>query len=50
VIVLVGVVAVLGMDFRSRAEELPGAGAELAYPAGSDRQPYIISPPGWYPL
>jgi hypothetical protein len=46
VIGFVGVVALPGIDFRSKTEELLGAGAVPAYSTGPDRQPDIIGPPG----
>jgi hypothetical protein len=42
----VGVVALLGIDFRHKTEELIGAGAVLTYSAGSNRQPYTIGRSG----
>lgn len=49
VIGFVGVVALLGIDLRSKTEELLGAGAVLAYSTGSNRQPSIIGTPGSHP-
>jgi hypothetical protein len=46
---LVGVVALLGIDFRGKTEELIGAGAVLTYSTGSNCQPYTTGRSGVVP-
>jgi hypothetical protein len=42
----IGVVALLGIGFRGKTEELIGAGAVLRCSTGLNRQPYTVGRPG----